>query len=205
VRLGYNLLRKSCQRHTEPDPSGVAVGGLGEFVGIETGDGIASETYARLVVWCSERGGKEERTARSLKDVVTKQEGRDEASKHQTGRPKGERPAMLGRLSFVLLLVSQLIATMGFTFVMPFTPLYVQELGVEDAGRAAAWAGFVNGATGLTMALAAPLWGRLADRTGRKLMLLRATLAGSVEWIMLPDPPAVRADARSNICPPRIP
>ncbi len=87
---------------------------------------------------------------------------------------------MLGRLSFVLLLVSQLIATMGFTFVMPFTPLYVQELGVEDAGRAAAWAGFVNGATGLTMALAAPLWGRLADRTGRKLMLLRATLAGSV-------------------------
>jgi DHA1 family multidrug resistance protein-like MFS transporter len=83
-------------------------------------------------------------------------------------------------LSFVLLLVSQLIATMGFTFVMPFTPLYVQELGVEDAGRAAAWAGFVNGATGLTMALAAPLWGLLADRTGRKLMLLRATLAGSV-------------------------
>ena len=96
------------------------------------------------------------------------------------GRPKGERPAALGRLSFVLLLVSQLIATMGFTFVMPFTPLYVQELGVEDAGRAAAWAGFVNGATGLTMALAAPLWGLLADRTGRKLMLLRATLAGSV-------------------------
>jgi DHA1 family multidrug resistance protein-like MFS transporter len=87
---------------------------------------------------------------------------------------------VLGRLSFVLLLVSQLIATMGFTFVMPFTPLYMQELGVEDAGRAAAWAGFVNGATGLTMALAAPLWGRLADRTGRKLMLLRATLAGSV-------------------------
>jgi len=96
------------------------------------------------------------------------------------GRPKGERPAALGRLSFVLLLVSQLIATMGFTFVMPFTPLYMQELGVEDAGRAAAWAGFVNGATGLTMALAAPLWGLLADRTGRKLMLLRATLAGSV-------------------------
>lgn len=87
---------------------------------------------------------------------------------------------MLGRMSFGVLLASQLIATMGFTFVIPFTPLYVQQLGVEDAGHAAAWAGFVGGAAGLTMTLSAPLWGRLADRVGRKLMLLRAMLAGSV-------------------------
>jgi MFS transporter, DHA1 family, multidrug resistance protein len=46
-----------------------------------------------------------------------------------------------GRLSFVVLLVSQLAATMGFTFVLPFMPIYVQALGVEDAGHAAAWAG----------------------------------------------------------------
>ena len=43
-----------------------------------------------------------------------------------------------GRLSFVVLLVSQLAATMGFTFVLPFMPIYVQSLGVEDAGSAAA-------------------------------------------------------------------
>lgn len=84
------------------------------------------------------------------------------------------------RLSFFVLLISQLIATTGFTFVMPFMPLYVRELGVESHGDAAAWAGFVNGASGLTMALAAPFWGKLADRIGRKAMLLRATLAGSV-------------------------
>ena len=69
---------------------------------------------------------------------------------------------------------------MGFTSVMPFIPLYVLELGVEDAGRATAWAGFANGAAGVTMALTAPLWGRLSDRVGRKLMLLRATMAASV-------------------------
>lgn len=85
-----------------------------------------------------------------------------------------------GRLSFFVLLVSQLAATAGFMFVMPFMPLYVQQLGVEDAGRAAAWAGLLNTATAVTMATAAPLWGRLADRYGHKPMLLRATLAGAV-------------------------
>lgn len=85
-----------------------------------------------------------------------------------------------GRLSFAVLLVSQLAATMGFTFVLPFMPLYVQDLGVADAGRAAAWAGVINSSTAVTMALAAPLWGRLGDRVGLKSMLLRATIAGSV-------------------------
>lgn len=85
-----------------------------------------------------------------------------------------------GRASFIVLLVSQLAATMGFMFVLPFTPIYVQALGVEDAGSAAAWAGVINSSTAVTMALAAPLWGRLGDRVGLKPMLLRATVAGSV-------------------------
>lgn len=85
-----------------------------------------------------------------------------------------------GRLSFIVLLVSQLAATMGFTFVLPFMPIYVQALGVEDPGSAAAWAGVINSSTAVTMALAAPLWGRLGDRVGLKPMLLRATIAGSV-------------------------
>src|ERR671911_495666 len=85
-----------------------------------------------------------------------------------------------GRLSFIVLLLSQLAATMGFTFVLPFMPIYVQELGVEDAGSAAAWAGVINSSTAVTMALAAPLWGRLGDRVGLKPMLLRATVAGSL-------------------------
>jgi DHA1 family multidrug resistance protein-like MFS transporter len=85
-----------------------------------------------------------------------------------------------GRLSFLVLLVSQLAATMGFTFVLPFMPIYVQSLGVQDAGSAAAWAGVINSSTAVTMALAAPLWGKLGDRVGLKPMLLRATVAGTV-------------------------
>src|SRR3712207_7819746 len=64
-------------------------------------------------------------------------------------------------------------------FVMPFLPLYVRQLGIENAGHAAAWAGLLNTATAVTMVLAAPLWGRLGDRYGQKKMLLRATLAGA--------------------------
>src|SRR5215218_7218642 len=86
----------------------------------------------------------------------------------------------MDRLSFGTLLVSQLLATTAFMFVVPFMPLYVQHLGVHDMGRAAAWAGLINGASGASMALVAPLWGRLSDRLGRKVMLLRATLAAAV-------------------------
>jgi DHA1 family multidrug resistance protein-like MFS transporter len=86
----------------------------------------------------------------------------------------------MGRLSFGVLLVSQLLATTAFMFVVPFMPLYVQQLGVENPQSAAAWAGFINGASGATMAIVAPLWGKLSDRLGRKLMLLRATLAAAV-------------------------
>lgn len=93
------------------------------------------------------------------------------------GRKRGRVPE---GVSFAVLLVSQFIATTGFTFVMPFMPIYVRQLGVGSVGSAAAWAGFINGASGITMALVAPLWGRLADRIGRKAMLLRATFAGAV-------------------------
>jgi DHA1 family multidrug resistance protein-like MFS transporter len=90
------------------------------------------------------------------------------------------RPEVSGRLSFCILLVSQFVATMGFTFVMPFMPIYVQQLGVSDAGHAAAWAGILNTAQAATMALTAPLWGRLGDRFGQKTMLMRATIAGAI-------------------------
>jgi MFS family permease len=63
---------------------------------------------------------------------------------------------------------------MGFTLVMPFLPLYFHQLGVTDVGRVAAWSGLSLGVTPALTALLAPLWGRLADRFGRKIMIERS-------------------------------
>ncbi|CAH1197605.1 Staphyloferrin B transporter [Paenibacillus plantiphilus] len=60
------------------------------------------------------------------------------------------------------------------TMVTPFLTMYVQELGVQDPDEIAAWAGLIFAANFVTLFLFQPLWGSLADRYGRKLMLLRA-------------------------------
>jgi MFS transporter, DHA1 family, multidrug resistance protein len=62
----------------------------------------------------------------------------------------------------------------GFTLVMPFLPLYFQQLGVDDVGEIALWSGLSLGVTPAVTALMAPLWGRLADRVGRKIMIERS-------------------------------
>lgn len=65
------------------------------------------------------------------------------------------------------------VTLVGFTFVVPFLPLYVQQLGVRDVGEAALWSGVLLGVAPLLAALAAPFWGSLADRYGIRIMLLR--------------------------------
>ena len=65
----------------------------------------------------------------------------------------------------------------GFTLVMPFLPLYIRQLGVSDVGEIALWAGVSLGVTPAVNALVSPFWGRLADRFGRKIMVVRSLAA----------------------------
>lgn len=65
----------------------------------------------------------------------------------------------------------------GFTVVMPFIPLYISELGVNDVGEVAMWSGLTLGATPAVTAISAPLWGRVGDRYGSKLLVLRSLAA----------------------------
>ena len=76
--------------------------------------------------------------------------------------------------------VSQLVTQTAFTLGLPFLPLYLRQLGIHDPGQAALWAGASATLSGLGMAVMAPVWGRLADRYGRKAMVLRATFAGVI-------------------------
>src|SRR3954452_13108206 len=71
----------------------------------------------------------------------------------------------------------QFVMTMAFSMLTPIMPLFLPVLGVESASAIAVWAGILNGITSLIAAFASPLWGTVADRHGRKLMLLRSSLA----------------------------
>ncbi|HYE85805.1 MAG TPA: MFS transporter [Vicinamibacterales bacterium] len=65
----------------------------------------------------------------------------------------------------------------GFTLVMPFLPLYIAELGTTDVGEIAMWTGLTLGATPTVTAISAPLWGRVGDKYGSKLLVIRSLTA----------------------------
>ncbi len=92
-----------------------------------------------------------------------------------------ERPPRSGwQMVFVSILIVQFMASLGFSVASPFVPLYVQELGVQGVRDAAIWSGIMSALGGITMGVASPIWGTLADHYGRKMMLVRATVGSAV-------------------------
>ncbi|MGU3574525.1 multidrug efflux MFS transporter [Brucellaceae bacterium C25G] len=73
----------------------------------------------------------------------------------------------------------------AMTLLLPFLPLYVEQLGVDDHAQIVQWSGIAYGATFFAAALVAPLWGRMADRYGRKLMLVRASLGMAIAMSLI--------------------
>ena len=81
--------------------------------------------------------------------------------------------------------ITQFATMVAFSCSLPFVPLYILELGIPDPRQAALWAGFVAGGAGVSMAIFSPIWGTLADRFSRKLMLQRALLGGMVTLVLM--------------------
>jgi DHA1 family multidrug resistance protein-like MFS transporter len=75
---------------------------------------------------------------------------------------------------------AELAAIAGFSVIFPFLPYYVQELGITELHAVELWSGVLFAAQAVTMAISAPIWGSLADRYGRKLMVQRAMFGGAV-------------------------
>ncbi|MEO5794176.1 MAG: MFS transporter [Rhodoferax sp.] len=73
----------------------------------------------------------------------------------------------------------------AMTLLLPFLPLYLEQLGVQGHAALAQWSGAAFAATFLSAGLAAPLWGRMADRYGRKLMLVRASLGMAITMALI--------------------
>ena len=84
------------------------------------------------------------------------------------------------RRNLAALWFAQVTAIFGFSFAFPFLPVYLRQLGVQDPGQLALWSGVAGGASGAALAVMSPIWGVLADRYGRRAMLLRAMVGAAL-------------------------
>ena len=72
-------------------------------------------------------------------------------------------------------LVCVFCTSFGVSQLGPILPLYFHDLGVNTPEGMSLWSGLAIGITFLIVCLAAPFWGRLADRKGRKITLIRSS------------------------------
>src|SRR5437899_5879861 len=89
------------------------------------------------------------------------------------------------RKNQIAVTISSAFLNFGYTLVMSFLPIYVRELGVQTKGGIALWSGLILGSSPMMASLIGPLWGRLGDRKGMRLLATRATAANSVFWALM--------------------
>jgi MFS family permease len=66
------------------------------------------------------------------------------------------------------------------SLVVPFLPLYIEQLGIQNIASIERWSGAAFSAAYIFAAIMSPVWGKLADKHGRKVMLLRASIGMAV-------------------------
>ena len=81
--------------------------------------------------------------------------------------------------------IAQVLSAVGFSMIFPFLPLYIESLGSVSGLSTELLAGLVISVQGLTMMITAPFWGVIADRFGRKKMIIRAMFGGAITLAMM--------------------
>ncbi|MCA9858615.1 MAG: MFS transporter [Thermomicrobiales bacterium] len=100
-----------------------------------------------------------------------------------TGQPAAE-PISWKRNLYALWIAQTLVLT-AFSFRDAFLPFYMEKLGDLSTNQAALWAGIFMSGGSLVMVVAAPFWGTLADRRGRKPMVLRSMWAAMITAFLM--------------------
>lgn len=77
------------------------------------------------------------------------------------------------RTLFILWL-SDFFVAMGMSLILPFLPFYIEQLGVHQTASVERWTGWIFASQFILSVVFQPLWGSMADKYGRKMMLLRA-------------------------------
>jgi DHA1 family multidrug resistance protein-like MFS transporter len=73
----------------------------------------------------------------------------------------------------------------GMSSIVPFFPFYIRQLGVTDLKAAQLWSGLIYAGPFLSALIAVPIWGSLADRYGRKTMMVRANLGLGIAMLLM--------------------
>lgn len=91
-----------------------------------------------------------------------------------------QRNVSYWRKNLMVCVVGSFTTAVSLSMLLPFLPLYVEQLGVTSQQAIVQWSAAAFGATFFGTAVTAPLWGRLADRYGRRPMLIRAAIGMAV-------------------------
>ena len=88
-----------------------------------------------------------------------------------------EKP--IWKKNLFVLSIAVFIAGIAFSEIMPFLSLYINTLGNFSHQQLNFWSGIVYSGTFIVSAVVSPWWGKLADKKGRKPMILRAGIGMS--------------------------
>lgn len=91
---------------------------------------------------------------------------------------KADKP--IWKKNLFVLSIAVFIAGISFSEIMPFLPLYIDTLGHFTHQQLNFWSGFIFSGVYFVSAVISPWWGKLADKKGRKLMILRASLGMAI-------------------------
>ncbi|WP_041942391.1 multidrug efflux MFS transporter [Weissella koreensis] len=84
-----------------------------------------------------------------------------------------------------ILWIGVFLTGIGLSMVTPFLSLYINTLGHYSKSMLSLYSSLAFSGSYLTMAIASPFWGRLADTKGRKKMIVRAGLAMGVAFFLM--------------------
>ena len=91
-----------------------------------------------------------------------------------------QRNSAYWRRNLAVCVFGSFTTLVSLSMLLPFLPLYVEQLGATSQSAIVQWSGVAFGATFLGTGITAPIWGWLADRYGRKPMLIRAAVGMAI-------------------------
>jgi DHA1 family multidrug resistance protein-like MFS transporter len=94
-------------------------------------------------------------------------------------------PANHWQRTLYIVVIAQVLTAIGFSAFFPFLPLYVHDLGSSMGLSLDLLSGLAFSGQAFTMMLVSPMWGALADRYGRKLMVERAMFGGTLILLLM--------------------